>query len=383
MVSEVSFLALTSSCFLKSLETPTVYNVEKDELYELSGEAFAFLQGLPARVGDSVDREFLDYCLQERIVSFSENPVVRVPFVQDSPVPSLRYLELNITDRCNLTCSHCYLGASRSGDMPLPLIAGIMEEFALLQGLRLLITGGEPLLHREFWTVNERLRGRPFRSILLSNGTLITGEVAKRLQVHEVQVSLDGWKASHDCLRGDGTFRKAVKGIEHLLSQGIRVSVATMVHAFNLHDFERLEKYLQEIGISEWNVDVPCVAGRMVDHPDIYLPPERAAPYLKYGFSEGSHASSGNHVCGAHLCAVLPDGKVCKCAFFAEEPAGMVQREGLRKCWSLIPRMNLNELQCDCEQLMECRGGCRYRALLYQDMYAKDPVQCFARGFTP
>ncbi|MCX5884821.1 MAG: radical SAM protein [Proteobacteria bacterium] len=357
--------------------------MENDELYELSEEAFAFLQRLPAKAGDSIDKEFLDYCLQEGIVSFTENPPVRVPSIQASPVPSLRYLELSITDRCNLTCSHCYLGASRSGDMPLSLITRTMEEFSLLQGLRLLITGGEPLLHREFWAINEQLRAYPFRSILLTNGTLITSEVAKRLQVQEVQVSLDGWEASHDRLRGNGSFRKAVKGIENIMSQGIRVSIATMVHAFNLNDFERLGKFFQGIGVSEWNVDVPCIAGRMAEHPDISLPPEKAGQYLKYGFSGGSHASSGNHVCGAHLCAVLPDGRVCKCAFFAEEPAGMAQKEGLRKCWSQIPRLGLNELRCDCEELMECRGGCRYRALLYQDIYAKDPVQCFARGFTP
>jgi len=377
------FLSLTPRCFLKSLEAPSVYDVENDELYELSEEAFAFLQRLPARAGDSADKGFLDYCLQEGIVSFMENPAVRPPSLQNAPVPSLRYLELNITDRCNLACAHCYLGPSRSGDMPLSLISRAMEEFALMQGLRLLITGGEPLLHREFWKMNERLREYPFRSVLLSNGTLITQETARRLKVHEVQVSLDGWEASHDRLRGDGSFKKAVQGIEHMLAQGTRVSVATMVHAFNLNDFERLEKFLQEIGVSEWNVDVPCVAGNLMEHPDIYLPPGKAGQYLKYGFSEGSHASSGNYVCGAHLCAVLPDGRVCKCAFFAEEPAGMVQEEGLRNCWLRIPRMNLNELRCDCEELMECRGGCRYRALLYQDIYAKDPVQCFARGFTP
>jgi hypothetical protein len=55
----------------------------------------------------------------------------------------------------------------------------------------------------------------------------------------------------------------------------------------------------------------------------------------------------------------------------------------LGKSWLNIPRMSLEELRCDCGELMECRGGCRYRALLYEDIYGKDPVQCFARGFTP
>jgi radical SAM protein with 4Fe4S-binding SPASM domain len=384
MPSGDKYLSLTPHCFLKHLESPAIYDVESDELYELSEEAFAFLQRLPARVEDETnDQDFIDVCLKEGILCFTENPSFVFSSVQDPGIPSLRYLELNITDRCNLQCSHCYLAASRRGDMPRSLLTKVIEDFARMQGLRLLLTGGEPLLHEKFWDLNTKIREYPFRSVLLSNGTLITQEVAKKLTFHEVQVSLDGWGESHDRLRGKGNFLKAVRGIENLRSEGITVSVATMVHAFNLHDFERLEKFLEEIGVSEWSVDVPCVTGRMVEHPEVYLSPEKAAPYLKFGFGDGSHQSSGNYACGAHLCAVLPDGRVCKCTFFSEETAGMVQDEDLKICWGRIPHLNLKELRCDCDQLLECRGGCRYRASLFQDRYAKDPVQCFARGFIP
>jgi radical SAM protein with 4Fe4S-binding SPASM domain len=384
MTSGDKFLALTPHCFLKHLESPAIYDVESDELYELSEEAFTFLQRLPARVVDeSVDRDFLDFCLKEGILWFTGEPGTDLLPVQNPCIPSLRYLELNITDRCNLQCSHCYLEASRRGDMRLVLLTKVMEDFARINGLRLLVTGGEPLLHEEFWQVNERVREYPFRSVLLSNGTIITKEVAKKLKFHEVQVSLDGWRESHDRLRGEGNFKRTLRGIENLLSEGTTVSVATMVHAFNLPDFERMEKFLTESGVSGWSVDVPCLTGRMAGHIDFYLSAEKAAPYLQFGFGEGSHQSSGDYACGAHLCAVLPDGKVCKCSFFAEETAGVIQEEDLRSCWNRIHHMNLKELRCDCDQLLECRGGCRYRASLFQDIHGKDPVQCFARGFTP
>jgi len=51
---------------------------------------------------------------------------------------------------------------------------------------------------------------------LLSNGTLITREIARRLRVHEVQVSLDGMKEGHESIQGEGTFEKAFQAINFL-----------------------------------------------------------------------------------------------------------------------------------------------------------------------
>jgi MoaA/NifB/PqqE/SkfB family radical SAM enzyme len=67
-----------------------------------------------------------------------------------------------------------------------------LEEFEEIQGLRFLLSGAEPLLHPYFWEVNEVLRDYAFRSVLLSKGTLISNEIAKKLRIHEVQISLDG-----------------------------------------------------------------------------------------------------------------------------------------------------------------------------------------------
>jgi len=376
------FFLIAPHCSLKRLEDPYLYDIENDELYELGEEAYQFL--LKCSQGERVtvrkeDEEFIQYCLSEKLIAPSETPVKRNAILRPSPIPSLRYLEFQITDRCNLRCRHCYIGDGLHQDLPLGKIFKVLKEFEEIQGLRLLLSGGEPLLHPHFWDINEIVREYPFRSILLSNGTLITKDIAKRLRVHEVQVSLDGMREGHESIRGEGTFDKTLQAIGHLQEANIQVSVATMIHRKNLKEFDGLGSLIQSKNIREWNVDVPCIAGRMEENRDIWVSPSEAGPYLRYGYGGGLHTSEKNFACGAHLCAIMPNGDIAKCGLFSQEPVGSVD-EGLRACWDRIPRIQLKELTCNCSEIEECRGGCRFRAKLQGDIFQPDLFQCYARG---
>jgi len=351
-------------------------------LYETNQEAFDFLKLCDgSRQIDSLEfeRDFLDWCLQEKLLTTGRESGKRRFIMNKAPIPSLRYLELQITARCNLRCRHCYLGAARKQDLPYSRIPAVLGEFEEMQGLRLLLSGGEPLLHPDFWSINEKLPEFGFRSILLSNGALIDGSTARRLKVHEVQVSLDGIGDSHDYLRGSGSYEKAVTAIRELRSAGKDVSVATMIHSRNLDDFPKLGAFIEEMGIREWNVDLPCSTGNLLDNAEVRVPYAKAAHFLEYGFGGGLYSSSPGYACGAHLCTVTPDSRVAKCGFYADDPAGHVE-EGLRNCWSRIRHIKLEELECDCQYKEECRGGCRYRASLEDNIYAVDPLQCHLRG---
>jgi len=376
------FIAITPHCALKNLEEPCVYDIENDELYELGPDAYQFLlrcsQGEQPVVRKE-DEEFIQYCLSEGLVRWVDTPFQRKQFVHRSPIPSLRYLELQLSDRCNLKCRHCYLGRNGQQDLSFEQVLLILNQFEEIQGLRLLLSGGEPLLHPQFWKVNDFLRNYDFRSVLLSNGTLITKKVAKRLQVHEVQVSLDGMKEGHESLRGRGTFRKTLMAIDYLHEAGIQVSVATMIHKDNLNEFDSLAGLVQSKGIKEWNVDVPCLEGRLKENENLYPSPDEAGPLLNYGFGGGMHTSQESYCCGAHLCAIIPNGKVAKCGLFSQDPVGLMD-EGLRVCWERIPRIRLKELTCHCSVIEECRGGCRYRAKLQRGILDPDLIQCYARG---
>ncbi len=382
MPSENNHILLSSHAVLKNLEEPYLYDIEKDELYELNTDAYQFLVRISRGEHPPVreeDEEFIRFCLSENLIAFSETPSQRKISLNPSPIPSLRYLELQVTNRCNLRCRHCYIAEASHQDLSKKQIQRIFEEFEEIQGLRLLLSGGEPLLHSHFWEINDLFQKYDFRTILLSNGTLVTQEVAKRLCVHEVQISLDGMEEGHEALRGRATFEKTLMAIDHLQEANIRVSVATMIHRKNLSEFDQIASLLQSKNIEEWNVDIPCLEGRLKINQEFWVTPAEAGRFLSYGYGGGFHGSAKNSTCGAHLCAIMSNGAVCKCGLFSQEPVGSIE-EGLRTCWARIPRIALKDLACKCPVIEECRGGCRYRAKTQSDLFQPDLFQCYARG---
>ena len=401
---------LTKEAVLKWLENPSVYHVKKDELYELDDESFEFLKKCASVNGCSKDEtEFIDYCLEEAILTCEKTTRKRPPLIKAS-FPSLRYLELQITDKCNLRCRHCYIGdnitlpsgkltppalpAGRQG-LPPPLkirggrgsyetnghelstdqIKSVLQEFEKMQGLRVLISGGEPLLHSRFNEINKMLPDLFIRKILFTNGLLLSDGILKCLNADEIQISIDGLEEAHDSLRGKGTFRSAMDAIRRSIDAGFEVSVSTMIHAKNLNDFAEMDKLFNNIGIKDWSVDIPCVTGRLRENSDLYISPELGGKYLKYGHEGGLHSGTPGYGCGLHLMSVMADGRLAKCTFYADRSVGRIE-EGLKKCWDRIIPVKLSNLMCDCEHIEVCRGGCRYRAELFGDPSGKDLYRC-------
>jgi len=165
---------------LRNLETPFVYNIHDDQLYELDEEAFEFLKKCDGRTpfsmsdaGDDSEKETIEYMLDEGIILMKDTEHPRKINVERSPIPSLRYLLLNITNKCNLGCRHCYLGKSGNIDIEVHRLEKTVSQFESMGGLKLMISGGEPLMHSGFWELLEVLPSYELRKVILSNGTLI------------------------------------------------------------------------------------------------------------------------------------------------------------------------------------------------------------------
>jgi radical SAM protein with 4Fe4S-binding SPASM domain len=377
------YLCLGEHVSLKRLETPYLYDRLADELYEVNDAAFAWLarcDGATPGLAREADAEFLAFLLDESLLSVNPQPRRRQLRWREAPTPSLRYLELMLTDRCNLRCRHCYLGDAGRMDLPLEGVLSLLREFEQMQGLRVLLSGGEPLLYPHFEALNARLRDFELRFVLLTNGTLLAERLRAKLRVQEVQVSLDGLAAGHDLLRGPGAWERAMSGLAAAQEAGLEVSAATMIHRGNLAELEELGRRLITLGVREWSLDAPCAAGRWLEHPELMATPTEAAPYLDLGFGGSAHGAAAGFACGRHLAAVLPTGQVAKCGLFGERPLGHVS-QGLENCWLKLEHLELDRLDCaPCPHLAECRGGCRFRA---GATTAPDPVMCARFGVDP
>jgi radical SAM protein with 4Fe4S-binding SPASM domain len=256
----------------------------------------------------------------------------------------------------------------------------IARQFEEMGGVRLLISGGEPLLYPHLREFVEQTNKLMIRRILLTNGTLITAENAPWLRVEEIQFSLDGWQRGHDMLRGLGAFVSAMAGIRAAMDEGISISIATMIHRGNLDEFDQLKSFTEEINAVEWGIDILCMAGSLEQNRDMAVPYEVAAPLMEYARGGGYHGSSDGFACGRHLMTVMPTGKAVKCSFYEDHPLGDA-RSGLLSCWQNLKHIYLAELECKgCPVLEECAGGCRFRA---DHPLGADRAMCAYYGINP
>ncbi len=385
------YFSLNPDCSLKYIEYGSVYDKKRDALYKLNDDALDFLlkhQNVPSSILDTSSdevRKFTKYLLDEKIFLPTENPFPERSFLVSDEfrpsLPSLRYLLMHLTKDCNLRCRHCYVAPNTNEYLPYNTAEKVFAQMQEMQGLIILLSGGEPLVHPNFWDLNDTLPKYDLRFELLSNGTLITPETAKNLNVHHVQISIDGLEEAHDFMRGQGSYKKAINGIENLREAGKDVSISTMVYAKNINDFDAMEKLLDEYEISQWIINQPSAAGRWHENLDYSISIETAVKVMiRYGRGEGLHESKTNFTCGSHITTVMVNGNIYPCPFLSDEEMlmGTIDKTGLRDAWKNRKGITLSELaECEpCEFLEKCRGGCRYRAKEEGHVCGKDPVMC-------
>jgi radical SAM protein with 4Fe4S-binding SPASM domain len=146
-----------------------------------------------------------------------------------------RFMRLHLTQRCNLSCIHCYADSSpqvpTKGQMSVERWLKVIDEFASAGGERILFTGGEALVYPGCVQLLQRAHQRGLDVTLFSNGLLVKKHIdAICAYVDQVQISIDGPDAAtNDPIRGPGTFRRAVEAVDVLAAAGVRVRVGMVV----------------------------------------------------------------------------------------------------------------------------------------------------------
>lgn len=145
------------------------------------------------------------------------------------------FARFHVTQRCQLECVHCYTDSGphlpKDGELPLERWVQLVDDFADNGGEKILFTGGEALVYRGCIDVMRRARERGLEVTLFSNGILVPRYIEDLKEVADiVQISVDGpTAASHDAIRGERSFEKAVRAIHALLDAGIQTRVSTTI----------------------------------------------------------------------------------------------------------------------------------------------------------
>jgi SynChlorMet cassette radical SAM/SPASM protein ScmE len=175
-----------------------------------------------------------------------------------------RSLDLEITSKCNLRCRYCYHFTSAGDvkdDLPKDEWMRFFQELNTYGVMTLTLQGGEPFCRENLKELIEGIVLNRMRFDILSNGTLITDDMASFLsstgRCNGVQVSIDGSSPSpHDAFRGKGNFARAIKGIEILRKNNVHVTVRVTIHRQNVTDLDGIASLLlEEIGLPSFSTN--------------------------------------------------------------------------------------------------------------------------------
>ncbi len=335
------------------------------------------------------------------------------------------FIQWHVTEQCNLSCKHCYQGARCADELSLPEITDVIEEvsdmlkhwsdtYGVAFSRSFNITGGEPFLRPDLFEILGEIRKRGIDFYLLTNGTLVSRERAKRLAdlgIKGAQVSIEGPEDVHDSIRGAGSFAAAAAGVECLIDCGIPVTLNMTLSALNVEEVKKVitlgsHMGARRIGFTRLVPDgrARSLASRMLSPEQVRQAYGSLATYEINGLEivtgdpiasqmktvskrdSGKVAISGC-AAGVSGLTIYPNGDVLPCRRMPI-PLGNVRRDSLREIWATSPVLEAlrdrsrYKGKCGrCGRWAHCRG-CRAIAYAYsrsrgdKDFLVDDP-QCF------
>jgi radical SAM protein with 4Fe4S-binding SPASM domain len=303
---------------------------------------------------------------------------------------------IEISDRCNEVCVHCYQEQGRKGEMTTEQVKGVMDELAELGVLILTLSGGEATLRKDFLELVAHARARGFAVRLFTNGLTMSAELARSLRelaVQLVEISLYSHRAEvHDFVTGvPGSFDRTVAGVRRLAAEGVHVHVKTPIMSVNEHELEPYMAFASSLGAT-YAFDASALMPREAEDraPEMFSSSqgyhalaERVAPAPPR--AAGAHAERplSSKLCGAgEYLQVEPDGELRPCTMLHVD-LGNVTVDGVSGALAAARYAELRALRwrdvhgCrDCDLRAHC-GRCHARGLAeVGDALAPYPSAC-------
>jgi radical SAM protein with 4Fe4S-binding SPASM domain len=326
-------------------------------------------------------------------------------------------VQLGLTYRCNLKCSHCYALYRRSREeFTIAEIEDLADQLARCGSASLVYSHGENMIRRDFHEAAAIFRDRGFYQTLMLNGFYVRNEADGRRLVeagiNRTMVSIDSIDpAIHDEVRGkSGAFDVAIRALGFLKAAGIdTVGFSTTIDTHNYKQVARIAEFALETGVdavsfmqnrynltnvferSVWPIyEMVCrelyeLILRYQGVLDIYTHDPFMLTVLddRLANREARDVFIGSNLCnvGTSMVSIDPVGNVSGCNFI-EESIGNVRDEPFADIWDRLvsrysDREHTPEGPCgSCSALSSCMGGCK--AFHYNGKYDE---RCGAQRF--
>lgn len=170
---------------------------------------------------------------------------------------SLPILALSVHSACNCRCVMCDIWKANADKREISSedLERHVDAMRALHVQRVMLTGGEPLLHRNLWALCARLRALRIKITLVTTGLLIERHAADIAAAADtVVISLDGDRARHDPIRRvKGGFDKIARGLMALRGEQPtpRLIARTVVQRSNYPSLPETIAAAQSMGFDE------------------------------------------------------------------------------------------------------------------------------------
>jgi Fe-coproporphyrin III synthase len=317
----------------------------------------------------------------------------------------------NTTNRCNLSCKHCYIDAedrAYAGELTTAEAKAFIDDLAQIKVPVLLFSGGEPLMRNDLFELGAYAQERGIRPVISTNGTLITPEVAKRIHdtgFQYVGISVDGNEDVHDHFRGrKGAFAVTLAGIRNSLAAGNKTGLRFTVNKLNYHTLPDILDIIEKEGIPRFCMYHLVYSGRGKEMAELDTTLEQKRETIEFLIEktldfhrrgvEVEILTTDNHADGIYImqyferhqpervdevkqllemhggCSagqkmanVDPLGNVHACQFWGHKTLGNVREKTFSEIWQKTQDEFLLNLRKK-ESLVEGRcGQCRYKNL--------------------
>ncbi|KYK35900.1 MAG: hypothetical protein AYK19_01460 [Theionarchaea archaeon DG-70-1] len=173
------------------------------------------------------------------------------------------HLYLELTSACNLSCRHCCVGNKPLAE--LQNVKKLLETFSGKGGQYITLSGGEPLLRKDWADIAEYSNQLGVTTTLFTNGTLVQENLSSILDLGlKVALSLDGIdEGINRLLRGE-SYQKVMKSINLLVEAGREKEIALSYTptSVNLDQLEPLITFAVSKGIEHFHISFLEVRGR-------------------------------------------------------------------------------------------------------------------------
>ncbi len=368
-----------------NLQTGKVFSINKGAVHLLSQCEHTAVEDILAPETEK-SKPYLNFLDQISAMGLGSLYLDTPPETPAEPLPdqspTLEFIWLELTSRCNNQCQHCYASsgpAVTDDGVPherwLALITEARQEGAT--GLQLI--GGEPLLYPRWKELVQRAHSEGYEVIeIFTNATLIDDADIAFFQQYNVCIATTIYAdnaATHDLVtKHEGSFAKTMSAVEKILAADIPLRVAAIIMKANEHEVDNIIKLCTDLGVYTAPPDVVRPTGRGDDHeilPESYTRPPIKPPF--FTDPESFAKARKYHTCLAGRLAVPSTGEIIPCIFARSQVCGNILTASLKDV--LHGQKVQNIWQTTKDQVAKCRD-CEYR-------YACTDCRPHAQGSDP